>query len=230
MDLVQFSISRKAAFAGALLPYRIHINGQYVGTLLNGQTLTVDVPRTNAYYIEDDAFSKENAIIYDNGQRQRRILLKRIGGWRTVSYTEFHVEQDGKFVQAPSYPLDRLYAAILEDRMDALSPNEQVLAFCLEFEYAIQDGLQTVLASENLFSITSALQKVGADQYADLLQNVIRVDFSDVKFPISHQQAAQLRGRIERADEMFQNNASASAALHRGFVRYLLANLAPFPK
>lgn len=50
MENVHFIIYRKAAFAGALLPYNIYINGQFVSTIKNGQTLHVDVPRADVYY------------------------------------------------------------------------------------------------------------------------------------------------------------------------------------
>ena len=53
MKHVRFNIFRKAAFAGALLPYNIYINGEFVGTIKNGKTLNVDVPEADIYYRED---------------------------------------------------------------------------------------------------------------------------------------------------------------------------------
>lgn len=54
MNTVQFTIRRKAAFAGAQLTYRLYINGSSVGTLKNGQTLMASVPQTEVYYIDVD--------------------------------------------------------------------------------------------------------------------------------------------------------------------------------
>ena len=67
MREVRFHIHRKSAFAGALLPYRMYINGQYIGTIRNGKSLDANVPKAGVYYIEDDILSLRNAVIYDNG-------------------------------------------------------------------------------------------------------------------------------------------------------------------
>ena len=45
MREVRFHIHRKSAFAGALLPYRMYINGQYIGTIRNGKSLDANVPK-----------------------------------------------------------------------------------------------------------------------------------------------------------------------------------------
>ena len=42
---VRFNIQRKPALADSLLPYKIYINGQYVGALKNGRTISAEVPR-----------------------------------------------------------------------------------------------------------------------------------------------------------------------------------------
>lgn len=56
MSEVRFHIHRKSTFAGALLPYRMHINGQYIGTIRNGKSLDANVPKADAYYVEDGIF------------------------------------------------------------------------------------------------------------------------------------------------------------------------------
>ena len=43
MREVRFHIHRKSAFAGALLPYRMYINGQYIGTIRNGKSLDANL-------------------------------------------------------------------------------------------------------------------------------------------------------------------------------------------
>ena len=67
MSEVRFHIHRKSAFVGALLLYRMYINGQYIGTIRNGKSLDANVPKAGVYYIEDDILSSRNAVIYDNG-------------------------------------------------------------------------------------------------------------------------------------------------------------------
>lgn len=92
MREVRFHIHRKSTFAGALLPYRMHINGQYIGTIRNGKSLDANVPKAGVYYIEDDILSSRNAVIYDNGLSEYSVVIKRAGGWRTESYNEFYIE------------------------------------------------------------------------------------------------------------------------------------------
>ena len=68
MKHVRFNIFRKAAFAGAFLPYNIYINGEFVGTIKNGKTLNVDVPEADIYYLEDTDYAKSpygTLCIYD---------------------------------------------------------------------------------------------------------------------------------------------------------------------
>ena len=93
MREVRFHIHRKSTFAGALLPYRMHINGQYIGTIRNGKSLDANVPKAGVYYIEDDILSLRNAVIYDNGLSEYSVVIKRAGGWRTESYNEFYMEK-----------------------------------------------------------------------------------------------------------------------------------------
>ena len=225
MDTVQFIIHRQSAFAGALLPYHIHINGEFTGTIRNGKTLTADVPHAKAYYIEDAALSERNAVICDDGREQYHILVKRTGGWRTESYNEFYFEQNGKLAQAPSFHFDKLYPAIWENRITQLLPAEQILAFCIEFDNEIRDDLQEVLASENLFSMVAALKEIGADQYTVLLNDIISNDFPNVKFPLNDEQIEQMQARIERANRKIQDNKSACAELHKALIHYMLENL-----
>ena len=70
MREVRFHIHRKSAFAGALLPYRMYINGQYIGTIRNGKSLDANVPKAGVYYIEDDILFSRNAVIYDKASRR----------------------------------------------------------------------------------------------------------------------------------------------------------------
>ena len=102
MREVRFHIHRKSAFAGALLPYRMYINGQYIGTIRNGKSLDANVPKAGVYYIEDDILFSRNAVIYDNGLfeyitfSQLELIPFRISGiifslskFRAVSGTKF---------------------------------------------------------------------------------------------------------------------------------------------
>ena len=128
MNTVQFSIRRKAAFAGALLTYRLYINGSFVGTLKNGQTLMASVPQAEVYYIDVDYPFDRNAVLDVQGATDVSIFLKRAGGWRTDSYNEFYLDTENGLHQLPSFHFERFANAVYGDKLDTLDADERVLA------------------------------------------------------------------------------------------------------
>lgn len=128
MREVRFHIHRKSAFAGALLPYRMYINGQYIGTIRNGKSLDANVPKAGVYYIEDDILSSRNAVIYDNGLSEYSVVIKRAGGWRTESYNEFYMEKGNVLEQLPSFHWEKLF-----ELQQSMSQSERLLALSVEF-------------------------------------------------------------------------------------------------
>ena len=224
MNSISFILHRKASVVGALLPDSIQINGQCVGTLLCGRTLTAEVPEANLYYIEDCPFSEENAVLLGNGQRQYRILLKKVGGWKAICRSEFYIDQDSTLAKAPSLCFDELYRAIFDNKLNTLSAEEQILALCLEFVRAISDGFQEVLASSNVLRMTDALQKVGAVQYAELLQRLIATTVPGVPLPLNDDEIDLIQNQLEKVNREIGKQKTAYEELHRAFVSYLAAN------
>lgn len=224
MDTVQFVIRRKTAFSCALLPYRIYINGQYVGTLRNGGALVVNVPRANAYYIEDDVFSECNALISDKGQAKYGIVIKTSGGWHSAPSREFYLEGNCGLEQTKALHYNKLYQLFFERRTNELSPEDRTLALCIMFFRCI-DELQELLSSDELLSITAALRRIGADKYAHTLQSLVQKDFSDVELPLNDEYSDKLQDRIEAASKAFDTDKIALDELHKAFVHYLIDNI-----
>ena len=160
MREVRFHIHRKSTFAGALLPYRMYINGQYIGTIRNGKSLDANVPKAGVYYIEDDILSSRNAVIYDNGLSEYSVVIKRAGGWRTESYNEFYMEKGNVLEQLPSFHWEKLF-----ELQQSMSQSERLLALSVEFWMSAMDDLQEVLTSEHLFEIIDpySIDKQGVD-------------------------------------------------------------------
>ena len=124
MNEVRFNIHRKAALAGALLPCNLYINGRYVGTIHNGKTLCVSVPKADAYFIKDGMLLyAKNAVLYDNGLPEQNIVIRRAGGWRTASYNVFCRGNGDALERLPSLH----YEKMLEKRKYA-SENERLIA------------------------------------------------------------------------------------------------------
>ena len=226
MENVRFIIHRKAAFAGALLPYRIYINGKFVGIIKNGRTINVEVPKADAYYLADDiAFFERNAVICNRSLPEYSIVLKRAGGWCTESYNEFYINTGQQITPLPSFHFETFMDAVFEDRIHKLSSDEQLLALCLEFWCGFTDDIQEVFASEHLTEIIDALQKIGATQFADLLLCIINELFSGVPLPLSDEQIDQMSDRISKANRLIWKEKSAREELHRGVAEHIVSKL-----
>lgn len=226
MKFVQFNIFRKAAFAGALLPYNIYINGQFVGTIKNGKSLCVKVPEAEVYYLEDNNSFERNAVIISNNTSEYNILLKRVGGWRTDSYNEFYIDNGNKIDKLPSFHYERFMNAIYENNIDQLSPDERLLTLCLDFCYSIMDDIQEVLASSNLANTIEALQTIGANRFFGILTQIIEEHFHDVPLPLDDEQIEQMYDRLNKANHLIWNNEGpAYDELRKAMVRHITEKL-----
>ena len=221
---MRFNIHRKIAFAGALLPYKMYINGQYVGTIKNGETLSVEVPRAEVYYLEDNYYFERNAVICDKNLEIYNILLKRIGGWRTASYNEFYIDDGQKIEKLPSFHFERFIDAIFNNNIEQLSKNEQLLVLCLEFWNSILDDIQEVLASSNLVKIIEALQLVGANQCAKFLMRVLEKNFPNETLPLEEVKIEQLNDRINIINQEIWKNESGGLEEFRRVVIHHITN------
>lgn len=226
MKLVRFNIFRKAAFAGALLPYNIYINGKFVGTIKNGKTLNVEIPEADVYYLEDNNSFERNAVIINSNTSDYNILIKRAGGWRTDSYNEFYIDNGATIDQLPSFHFDRFMNAVFNDSIDQLSPDEQLLALCLNFCYSIMDDIQEVLASSNLSNTIEALKTIGANRYVSLLTQVIDEYFHDVPLPLNDEQIDQMYDSLNKSNQLiWENERSAYDEIHEVMVRHIIEKL-----
>lgn len=133
-------------------------------------------------------------------------MLKRAGGWRTDSYNEFYIDNGGLIDQLPSFHFERFMNAVFNSCIEQLSPNEQLLALCMEFRNSIMDDVQEVLASSNLTKMMEALHTIGANQYADLLLRIIKEYFSNVPLPLNDEQIEHMYDSINKANQLIWHN------------------------
>lgn len=226
METVRFIIYRKAAFAGALLPYNIYINGLFVGTIKNGKTLIIDVPKSDVYYLEDNNAFERNAVICGCDLSEYSIVLKRAGGWRTDSYNEFYIDKSQQIAPLPSFHFEKFMNAVYGDSADELSSDERLLALCLEFWNGITDDIQEVLASNHLSEMIDALQKIGATRYTNLLLQIVDELFPDIALPLSDDQIDQMYDRVSKANKLIWNNEKiAWDELHMRVVEHIKSKL-----
>lgn len=201
------------------MPCRMYINGRDIGTIHNGKLLQASVPKADAYVIEDDILSSANAVLYDNGSSEYGVVIKRAGGWRTESYSEFYMDKGDTLEQLPSFHWEKFY-----EPRQSMPQGERLLALCQAFWISAADDLQEVFASEHLFEIIAALQTIGAQEYHDLLLKIMNDDFGGVGFPLDDAQIERMQPEIEGANRTFWRNKNAEAEFHEAVMNFLIAN------
>ena len=220
---VRFNIQRKPALADSLLPYKIYINGQYVGALKNGRTISAEVPRAEIYYIDGGSF-EQNAVICNENKAEYNVVLRPRGGWRTEAHCEFYICTDAQMQQLPSFHFDKLFDAIFNENIERLPHNEQTLALCLEFWNDIVDDVQELLASERVYKIIDSLREIGADKIADVISDIIEKYFSGVQLPLNDEQLEQMYESVNKANKNIWKNKSAPDEFYDAVVRYIVDN------
>lgn len=96
----------------------------------------------------------------------------------------------------------------------------------MEFWNGITDDIPEILASERLYEMLGALQRIGATQYADLLLRIINELFSDVALPLNDDQLDQMQKRLTKANRLIWNNEnSAWTELHSVVVKHITSRL-----
>lgn len=234
-EKIHFHIVRKWAFAGALLTYKLYINGDYVGSLANGKTLDIDIPRSDFYFIDEVWASDErNAIIcpsHINNSDAVSIEIRRAGGWKTNSYNEFFVCKNGKYVNLPSFDYTRYYKACYDDTIfSGLTEYEQKLARCLEFREAVSDAADEVLCSEKLFDMLNALQCIGAQQYAKAFDTILKQQFIGITLPLNDEMLdnKDVAAKVEKANEIVwecEKRDKAIEELHKCLVTCIIDHI-----
>ena len=116
--------------------------------------------------------------------------------------------------------------AVFDGSIDQLSLNDQILALCLNFSYSITDDIQEVLASSNFSKTIDALGTIGANQYIDLITQVVDKYFNDVSIPLNDEQIEQMFDRLNEANQLiWKNEGPAYDELHKVMVRYITEKL-----
>ena len=98
-----------------------------------------------------------------------------------------------------------------------MSQRERTLALSFKFWMFVTDDLQEIFASEHLFEIIAALQKIGAHGYHDMLLEIMKNDFCDVRFPLDDDQIEQMQPEIEDGNRVFWK----TKAQEQSFIRQL---------
>ncbi|MBD5530800.1 MAG: hypothetical protein HDQ98_01175 [Lachnospiraceae bacterium] len=231
---IHFRIVRKWAFAGALLPYKLYINGEYAGLLTNGKTLDLDVSKSDIYFI-DELFAPYdgNAIICASDMENSDLIsveIRRAGGWKTNSYKEFFVYKNGEYVTLPSFDYTHYVHVGHNDTIrSGLTEQEKRFARCLEFREAVSDAAD-VLCSEILFDMLDAIKCIGAKQYTIAFDTILEQLFAGIALPLDDNMRnnKDIAAKIEKANHIVRDCVKLNGAmeeLHKCLVTYIIEHL-----
>lgn len=224
MDTVRFVIHRRPSLLGALLPYKLYINGSYVGSISNGKTQIFNIPSAQAYIIEVGHPFGSNCVV-PAGECEYIIELQRISDGQNDRHTEMYLVKDEQHPLLPSFHFDKYTKSVYSDTVTQLTPTDQTLAYCMEFWLAATDDLQEVYASPNYHSILNALRTVGAFGAAGLFEQLAEEYLPHAVFPLDDDQIELHAKNIEKANQTFWKNETAISEFHKEVVSYILQKL-----
>lgn len=230
-EKVRFHFVRKWALSGALLTCKLFINGEFVGSLKNGKTLDVDVPKSDYYYIDEMwAPDERNGVIRASDLKDANqifVEIRRAGGWRTDSYNEFYVREIDMYVNLPSFDYARYYQACYDDILfSELTEKERILTLGLAFFNEVSDGADEVLYNERLLEMLGALQHIGAMHYLNAFTSIVNHVFDGITLPLNDeiQEDKDIQKRLAEANRIVwdseKNNKSAEE-FHKCIVAYI---------
>lgn len=224
MNTVRFTIHRQPSFFGFLKPYKLYINGSYVGSVSNGMTLTANIQSEQAFIIEVEHPFGSNFVV-PAGEREYKTELKRASDGQNDRHTEMHLVKDEQRTLLPSFRFDKCIKSVYSDTVTQLAPAEQTFAYCMEFWLAVTDDLQEVYVSPNYPSILAALRNIGALKAANLLERLAAEYMPDAVLPLDDNQIELYSKEFEKTNKAFWKDETVISEFHKEVVSYILQKL-----
>ena len=233
-EKVRFQIARKLTLVEALIPYKLFINGEYVGTLKNGKTLITEIAKSDFYFI-DSIFQSDrrNCFICSsalNNPSHVFVEVRCAGGFKSMPYNVFFVVENGAYMKLPSFDYSRYYAACFNEKLySGLTEQERVFTRCIKFSNEVSDAADEVLFDDELLEMLDALQCIGATQYTHIFRYIMDHLFSGISLPLTDEthNDKDLLQRINEANQLVWDSEKSGSAeeLHKCLVEYIIHNL-----
>ena len=233
-EKVKFQIARKRTLVEALIPYKLFINGEYVGILKNGKTLITEVARSDYYFIDSSYQSDtRNCIICAsvlNDPSEVFVDIRCAGGFKSLPYNKFFTVKNGAYVKLPSFDYSRYYAACFDEKLfSGLTEQERIFTRCLQFFNEVADAADEVLFDDKMPEMLDALQCIGAAKYTHIFRYITDNLFSGISLPLKDEadNDKDLLRKIHEANKLVwdseKKNGSAEE-LHKCLVEYIIHN------
>lgn len=184
---IMFYIHRKAQLRACLIPYRIYINGSYVGDLKNNDSICVCVGKAEKYLVEEENMFSKRSIIVQPTRDTVCIEVQTEGGWSTPSHPTFYLPaENNEFPRSAYYFIHALYEG--RRTPDSLSEAERVLHLCYEFWTCVSDdgALSEIVTHEKFTEMFAALRTIGAVRLVEFCEKAFREVLGDAALPIEN--------------------------------------------
>ena len=228
---VKLTITRKRMLRAALIPYRVYVNGQYVGTLKNGKTLEADIPKQTDYIFDMGTPFLRSSVLRDCDGDHLSLHMEIIGGGEsprepvllTNKFDALHPLEDADFSWG---------ALTRESELELLDDPRRILALCMLFWNTLGEGASELLYLPQLPEMLEALRTVGACDYADAVERILRDLFPDTPLPLDREQTPtkEFLQKLRTADSELWNAEGRDprqgiiAQFHRTVTEHILKN------
>lgn len=207
-ERVVFRICRDPAYNGMGIPYRLYINGAFVGGVKNGQTLTVEGPATGLYLIEKDGPFGPAALLRRGQGRECELHLRTTGGYGAPNGQDRKVSHrfwlgDTELKEPAVYQKVRDARRQPELRA-SLTEWERALFVCHAFWQAFGRALErekSVELGAGMDGALAALETVGARETAAFCRALLGPALAPGHYPLPEQRPdfrRDLTGAVQR--------------------------------
>lgn len=224
--MAKITISRKWDLRAALIPYNVFVDGEFVGRLKNGKSLSREVERRESYIVGMGDFFGENRMITDNSSDEIRVALVMRGGWAKQCFQEFMLIDDSGALRALPNPFDKLRAAYVKSAdLCVVSAKERNLLLCAEFYLDFADGLDELAFNEKLNDMLAAAREIGATRVLDAYERTVNAHLSGVALPLTDDEIdSETEAKLLKASEMASESFDTERLSHdmyRAMARYI---------
>lgn len=171
MSDLTLQIRRDLQISGGLRPFLIFADGDPVGVLKNGRTLSVQLPPRDAYVL-DTQFSFSGLAVLSAPETDLAALRARVNANGEL---QFLTPEGGALPKCSVSP----YVEAPDER-----PEARALRLVYEWYVSLQDGADEALMELQLPEMLAALEEVGAHGYVRCVRELLDALFPGCALPL----------------------------------------------
>ena len=193
---IKLTLSRKRMLSAAFRSFDIYVNGECVGKLKNGKTITAEITKQNDYIFDVDFPFFHPRVLSDHEGDELDVRMEIIGGNGSPLEPTFLTRKFGEY--HPLDDADYSWDLLTEDsELDLLDEPRRILGLCMIFWDAVTKSPAELLFLPRLTEIFNTLRAVGANGYADAIAKLTE-EFHDVSLPLAKEQILSDKTFLQR--------------------------------